>query len=238
MPELSLVLPVVDEEDIITGVVADITSLLTNESIDFEIILVENESKDNTLSVIEKLARKDKRIKVARTKRGYGSAVLAGLKIANGCYVSYMPSDGQIDASILGQLWQEIKKDKYDLVKIKRLNRESFPRFLRSKMFNLLARLLFAIDIRDINGSPRIFRRNKLPVLDLSYLDSFIDTEFAVKAHLLGWKIKEIPMRNLERKGGKTTVNIGTILEFLKNFLIFRRGDRLKKWQYLWISKQ
>lgn len=231
MPEFSLILPVVDEEKIIGKVVADIEKVLKNESIDYEIILVENESKDNTPEVIKDMAGKNKRLKVTETKRGYGSAVLAGLKKASGEYISYMPSDGQIEAAILGKLWQEIKKGKYDLVKIKRLNRESFMRSLRSKIFNLLAHLLFTIDMSDINGSPRIFLREKLKTLDLAFKDSFIDTEFAVKAHLLGWKIKEIPMRNLERIGGKSTVSVGTIFEFLKNFWLFRFGNQLKQWK-------
>ena|SRR3989344_4128563 len=231
MPELSLILPVVNEERIISEVVADIEKVLINESIDYEILLVENESKDNTLSVIKKLAKKNKRIRVAEAKRGYGSAVLTGLTAACGTYVSYMPSDGQIDANILGKLFDKVKTGKYDLVKIKRTNRENIQRFLRSKVFNALVHLLFAVDTWDVNGSPRIFLRDKLKILNLTYADSFIDTEFAVKAHLLDWKIREIPMRNLRRIGGKSTVRMGTIFEFIRNLLLFRFGNQLEQWR-------
>ena len=231
MPDLSLILPVLDEEKIIEKVVADVVSIFEKNSLDYEIILVENGSGDKTLEVVKNISQKNRRIKVTVTQRGYGSAVLKGLKEATGIYVSYMPSDGQIDATILPILYKEILGQKYDLVKIKRSNRESLIRFIRSKVFNILARLIFPITISDINGSPRIFKIDKLSLLDLHYKDSFIDTEFAVKVALLGWKIQEIPMKNIERVGGKSTVNINTVLEFLNNLYNFRNSRDLEIWK-------
>ena len=231
MPKLSLILPVLDEENIIEKVVADIISILTKIPLDYEIILVENGSKDKTLEVIKKLEKKNKRIKVVITQKGYGSSVLKGLEAASGEYVSYMPSDGQIDNEILPVLYKEIQTGKYDLVKIKRSNRENLIRLIRSKVFNILARLIFPITVSDINGSPRIFKKDKLSILDLRYKDSFIDTEFAVKASLLNWKIQEIPMKNLERVGGKYTVSINTVFEFLHNLYNFRFSHELDSWK-------
>lgn len=231
MPDFTLILPVLNEEDIITTVVKDIIKVLEKSKIDFEIILVENESTDQTWQVINLLAQKDKRIGVTRTKQGYGSSVIAGIKVAQGEFVGYMPSDGQIDANILITLWQEIQKGRYDVVKIIRVNRESAIRFLRSKIFNLLARTIYSIDVVDINGSPRIIKSEALRKLELTYIDSFIDTEFAVKAHLLRWKFKEFPMKNLERTGGKSTVRIQTVIEFLRNLWNFRQDKNFLIWK-------
>ena len=231
MPSFSLVLPVLDEEDIIERVVADIKRVLDKSFINFEMILVDNGSIDNTWDKINTLAANDKRIRLTKTIKGYGSAVLAGLKIAKGDFVGYMPSDGQIENNVLPILWKEINSSNIDLVKIKRTNRESTIRFIRSKIFNILARLLFPINVLDINGSPRIFRRVKLQTLDLKYKDSFIDTEFAIKAHILNWKIKEIPMKNLERTGGTSTVRIKTVIEFITNLVNYRLSPDLKNWK-------
>ena len=156
---------------------------------------------------------------------------MKGLEAASGEYVSYMPSDGQIDNEILPVLYKEIQTGIYDLVKIKRSNRENLIRLIRSKVFNILARLIFPITVSDINGSPRIFKKDKLSILDLRYKDSFIDTEFAVKASLLNWKIQEIPMKNLERVGGKSTVSINTVFEFLHNLYNFRFSHELDSWK-------
>lgn len=231
MPEFSLILPVLDEDNIIKDIVRDIENVLQGAFIDYELILVENGSKDDSWQVLKNLSRQNKRIKSTQTTKGYGSAVLHGLEHATGEYVGYMPSDGQIDAKILTSLWREIQRKEFDMVKIKRQNRESFVRFIRSKIFNLLARSLFPIDVTDINGSPRIFSRDKLKILNLHYKDSFIDTEFAVKAQILGWKIKEIPMANRKRVGGKSTVQPSTVIEFIRNLLIFRFGEYLYIWK-------
>lgn len=231
MPDLSLILPVLNEENIITQVVADIIKVLESIKVSFEIILVENESTDNSWEVINSLSRKDNRIRVTRTKQGYGSAIIAGIKIAYGSFISYMPSDGQIDSKILIPLWQETKSGKADVVKIMRKNRESTIRFVRSKVFNILTRFLYPVDVSDINGSPRIIKTEKLKQLELTFSDSFIDTEFAVKAHLLGWKFKEIAMTNLARVGGKSTVGIHTVIEFLKNLWNFRNDRNFNNWQ-------
>ncbi|OGG21222.1 hypothetical protein A3D03_04870 [Candidatus Gottesmanbacteria bacterium RIFCSPHIGHO2_02_FULL_40_13] len=236
MPDLSLILPVLNEENIITPVVEDIMKVLELINISFEIILVENESTDRTWEVINLLAEKDKRIVATRTKQGYGSAIIAGIKIARGDFICYMPSDGQIDSKILIPLWQEAKTGKADVVKIRRKNRESIIRLVRSKAFNLLTRFLYPIDVSDINGSPRIIKTDKLKQLELSFTDSFIDTEFAVKAHLLGWKFKEIAMTNLVRVGGKSTVGIHTIIEFLRNLWSLRLDIKFINWQEKYLN--
>lgn len=229
--ELSLVLPVHNQETIITSVVQKINQVLKKAGIKNEIILVENGSTDNTLIVIKNLAKKYKNIKGLVAPKGYGSAILAGLAISKGKFVSYMPSDGQLDPKLLPKLFNLIKSGKYDLVKIKRVSRESLIRTIRSKVFNILARLFFKIPVLDINGSPRIFERKWLPILDLQYQDSFIDCEMAIKANFLNWKIKEIPAKTLPRLGGKSTVNIKTVIEFLINIASYRFGNQLKIWR-------
>lgn len=229
-PQLSLVLPIHNQEDIINKVVKDVIKVLKNSRIDFELILVENGSTDNTFKVIESISNTNPRIKAIKAKKGYGSAIIRGLSIAKGKYVSYMPSDGQLDPLLLPKLFKIIKTEKYDLVKIKRITRESQIRKYRSLIFNILTRLLFKIKVKDINGSPRIFLKNWLPILKMRSRDSFIDAEMAIKAYYLGWKIKEIRALTLPRLGGKSTVNIKTVIEFLKNLIHYKRSRDLKFW--------
>lgn len=229
--DLSLVLPIHNQATIIAPVVKDIYNILKKGKINNEIILVENGSKDDTLKILNKLAKKYTNTIIIVTKLGYGSAVLAGLKVSKGEYVSYMPSDGQLDPNLVPLLYKTIIKGIYDLVKIKRITRENTIRYLRSKVFNLLTRLLFKITVEDINGSPRIFERKWLSVLDLQFKDSFIDAEMAIKAYYLKWKIKEIPAKTLPRLGGKSTVNFKTVIEFLSNLFNYKFGKNLKLWK-------
>jgi len=225
MIDLSLVLPVHDEEDIIKPVFIEIKKMLDKLGILYECILVENGSSDNSLMVIKKLAKKYKNTKAIVAPKGYGSAILTGLRIAKGKYVSYMPSDGQVDLQVFPQLWQLVQTDQWDLVKIRRTTRESLDRLFVSYAFSLIVSLLFGIPLLDINGSPRIFLRKNLKTLNLQYQDSFIDTEFAVKVYRLNWRIKEIRTKTLPRVGGESTRTWRTFIEFFRNLWQFRIGS-------------
>lgn len=228
---LSLVLPVHNQEIIISKATVDINHALQSLRINYEIILVENGSTDDTLRVVREIAKKERRVKVLTSPKGYGSAVIAGLAKAQGFYVSYMPSDGQLDPRILGQLYNLINLKTYDIVKIRRINRESLSRKFQSFIFNLLTRLLYPITLTDINGSPRIMKRSDFNKLELTSGDSFIDCEMAVKAHYLGWRILEVPAKTLPRLGGKSTVSYKTVMEFIYNLISFRNSLYLRQWK-------
>lgn len=226
----SLILPIHNQESIIAPVIDSIINAIPKGIGDFEIIAVENGSTDNTLSELKKLKKKYKFLKVVTAKKGYGSAVIKGLNKAKGKYVCYMPSDGQLDPHLIYKLYNLIKNDKFDIVKIRRISRESTIRFVRSKVFNIISRSLFIIPFSDINGSPRIFLRKWLTSLDLKFTDSFIDCEMAIKAYYLKWRFKEIPAYTLQRLGGKSTVNIDTVIEFIRNLATYRFDKRLTAW--------
>ncbi len=216
---LSLILPVYNQANIIEPVFIQIYKTIQNLRTPYEIILVENGSTDGTEKVTAGLAKKYTHTQAIRTTKGYGSAVLSGLEKSQGEYICYMPSDGQIDLSVLPVLW---KNRAFDIVKIKRINRENIMRVLVSKFFSLILAIRFHTPLVDINGSPRIFKRQAMLSLNLAYRDSFIDAEMLVKAHRRGWKILEIPMKNLPRYGGESSRSWKTFAEFLKNIYLFK----------------
>ncbi len=227
----SLVLPVQNQEEIIESVVKKIIAVLEKTKINYEVVMVENGSKDKTLKKLKELARINKRIKVTVSKSGYGQAVVHGLNRARGKYIGYMPSDGQCDAQVLPKVVKEIKKSEVDLVKVFRVSRESALRKYISKAFNLLANLLFNLKVIDINGSPTVFARSELNKLDLQANDSFLDTELLVKAKYLNWNIVRVSMRNFKREGGKSTVKPSIVMEFLKNMYDWRLANKFKTWK-------
>ena len=220
--ELSLILPVHNQANIIEPVYKNILTTLKKLGVTYECILVENGSTDNTKSVVFQLAQKYPNTRALTAPKGYGSAVLAGLAKAKGIYLCYMPSDGQIDLAMLPELWRLAISDQWDVVKVKRITRETTARYLFSRALAYLTAILFGIPPWDMNGSPRIVLQSKINQLHLTYIDSFIDIEFAVKAHRLGWKIKEIPIKTLPRYGGTSTRSWRTFAEFLKNLWDFR----------------
>jgi glycosyltransferase involved in cell wall biosynthesis len=222
MTDLSLILPVHNEADIIGTVMTDIIRMLKNLGITYECILVENGSTDNSLQEVMNIAKIHPHIRVVTAPIGYGSAVIAGLNVARATYVCYMPSDGQIDLSVFPALWELAKTGKWEVVKVHRSNRESFIRTFLSRVFSLLLMIRFATPPIDINGSPRIISKKNIDSLRLHYTDSFIDAEMAVKAHQRGLRIKEIPMICHPRVGGVSTRNWKTYVEFIKNILTYK----------------
>jgi len=229
--EFSLVLPVQNHADIIASVVEKIVKILKKIKIDYELVIVENGSTDNTLKVLKNLARKNKKIKVVISKPGYGQAVVYGLNQTKGKYICYMPSDGQCDASVLLKVIKTIQRPEVDLVKVFRTSRESVLRKNISINFNLLANVLFFLRFWDINASPTCFKKVNLKKLSLLAKDSFLDTELLIKARYLKWKIVRIPMENFNRAGGKSTVKPTIVFEFLKNMIDWRFSNKLAKWK-------
>lgn len=225
---LSLTLPIHNEEDIIEKVVEEVIQSLNKCKITYEILLIENGSKDKSLEKLVILSKKHKNVRYYISPQGYGSAILKGLKESKGRYVGYMPSDGQVDLSILQKLINNVSR--YDLVKVKRVTRENFGRTLISLTFNLTIAILFNSRLLDINGDPRIFLRKELKTLKLKSKDSFIDAEFTIKLSKLNWSVLEIPIKNIERYGGKSTRHFGTFLEFFKNIYAYKFSPILKNW--------
>ena len=142
-----------------------------------------------------------------------------------------MPSDGQVDVKTLPRLWQLAITNKYDLVKVKRISRENLGRYLTSRTFSILMVLFFRTKYIDVNASPRILLKKKWDTLKIRSKDSFGDGEMLIKATHLRWKIKEIPMDNIDRLGGKSTRSIHTYTEFIYNMIRFRFSSELSHWK-------
>ncbi len=225
MVDLSLILPVHNEETIIGSVLRDTLRVVKRTIPSYECIVVENGSTDHTLNVLGRLAKQYTHVRVLTAPKGYGSAVLAGLTAARSTYVCYMPSDGQIDLPVIPKLWRLMRTGDWHVVKVRRVTRESWDRRIISSFFSWTVSMLFHVPRYDVNGSPRILRRGDMMKLRLHYTDSFIDTEFAIKATVLGWNMKEIRMRTLPRRGGTSTRSIHTYLEFIRNLYHFYRNE-------------
>ncbi|KKS04505.1 MAG: Glycosyl transferase family 2 [Candidatus Curtissbacteria bacterium GW2011_GWA2_41_24] len=122
MTELSIILPVQNEAEIIEQVFSEIFHSIKKITKKPEFILVENGSSDNSLKVIKKISQNYSNTLWAEAPKGYGWAVLKGLTLAEGKFVCYMDSDGQTNLSTIPKLLEEIKSGKWDLVTVTRQN--------------------------------------------------------------------------------------------------------------------
>ena len=227
MIELSLILPVHNEAFGIVKIVRDIKRSLKNLSFKFEIICVENGSTDNTLNILKTMQKKDKSLKIYKTKKGWGNAVRKGIEESKGNYVCYMVSDGQIDPKLIPIIYHEIKDEKYDLVKVTRVKRENTVRFINSKIYNFIAKLILGLSSDDINGTPKILKTSLVEKLRLQSENIALDIELLYKLKKRGALIKEFPAKSKKRGGGASTTNIKSVIEMFLN-IIKLRLHRLK----------
>ena len=105
MVEISIVIPFFNEEPNVEAVLTGITNLFSSDSINYEIIAVNNGSTDKTGEIIEKICKSNSQVKIVYipVNHGYGNGILEGLKIASGKFLGYADGDGQNDGeSIIG----------------------------------------------------------------------------------------------------------------------------------------
>ena len=237
-PVLAVVLPIHNQAGFIEAVVAEIDECLRYAKINFELILAENGSRDETLTVLYRIARANRRAHVIVThKRGYGGAIIDGWDKTRAEFVCHMTSTGQIDPKDIVRSFQAVVAGKGDIAKIYRPVRESPLRQIVSRSYNAFARVLFGTRVKDINSCPKIFRRDLLPKLNLHFRDSFLDLELIAKAHALNLSIVELPTKLRERAGGKSSTSLRTLLEFLHNMFRYRVSAEFAQWKKIHMKK-
>lgn len=159
MPEISVVLPCYNEGKNIPVILKRFSSL----PLDFELILVNNGSLDNTAEVMEKELPKYKFARSVTVKKniGYGFGILTGLKAAKGHYLSYSHADMQCDPYDIYNGWRMLLSSQCPekiLVKGNRKGRKN----LFTSCFHGTATVLFFHKFDDVNGQPKIFHRSLL----------------------------------------------------------------------------
>lgn len=224
--KLSLVIPMFNEEANAEKVTQEIIEELEKGAINYELILVNNGSSDGTGIILTKLAQENATIKTITVpeNQGYGWGILNGLHWATGEYLGYMGGDGQIDPQDVAKIFKHMLKEPYPLYKAHRYRREDGPlRNFVSNIFNKLFVYTFKVNVGDINGSPKIMSRQCYECLNLSSKDWFLDAEVIIKANYLSMKVGEVPVVFRRRHGGRSSVRLCTVWEFLRNMITYHK---------------
>jgi glycosyltransferase involved in cell wall biosynthesis len=226
----SLVLPFYNEEANVDRVLSGLENALNKENIEaYEIVAVDNGSRDRTGELLRQKAGANPRIRIVTVypNRGKGWGILQGLAEAQGDWVGFCDADGQIAPEDVVAVWRKAAAEDLDLCKVNRVVRQDgFERRVISWFFNTLCRVLFGVKDRDVNGTPKLLKRGVLPKLAIGSRDWFIDCEIMIKAARLALKTGGVDVRFLARPAGSSNVNYRTVLEFLKNMLVYRLKGR------------
>jgi glycosyltransferase involved in cell wall biosynthesis len=229
--KLSVFFPAYNEEKNIETTVLKAKKVLLKIAQTWEILIINDGSKDETLEISQNLVRKDKRIKVINHKvnRGYGAALKTGLYAAKYPWIAFTDADGQFDFGEIIKFIQTQKQTEADLVIGKYINRQvSLGRKLNTFIWETVINLLFNLGVRDIDTGFKLVSKKviqTIPKLE-SERGAFIESEFLIKAKKAGFKIVQIGVKHYPRKAGVAT---GAKFEVIvKSFI-----DLFKLWKKL-----
>jgi glycosyltransferase involved in cell wall biosynthesis len=218
---VSIVFPMYNEEDYIHRAVRAAWITLREIGEDWEIVIVDDKSTDRTGELAEALAREDPRIRVVRNavNRKLGGSLRAGYAAATKDLVLYTDADLPFDLQELVRAVRLLEYQEADVLSAYRFDRtsEGFVRTVYSYFYNLLIRVLFALPIKDVNFSFKLFRRELLSKFELKSEGSFIDAEFLIRARKAGASIVQIGVDYFPRSRGVSTLSSpGVILKILR----------------------
>jgi glycosyltransferase involved in cell wall biosynthesis len=201
---LSLVLPAYNEAANLEAVVRRALEVLPALVEDFEVIIVDDGSRDGTSQIADRLAASDPRVRVVHheTNRGYGAALRSGFAAARGDLIMFMDADQQFDPADLAHLAPFVPYA--DIVagyRVKR--RDPWIRLVYAAIFNAAMRLLFGITVRDIDCAFKVLRGDLVRALHLTMNGALVNTELLVKAQRAGATIVEVGVRHYPRLSGE-----------------------------------
>jgi len=208
--ELSVFFPCYNEENNIQATVDKAVKVLEKTAKKWEIVIVNDGSKDKTGEVALKIKRRYPSIKIVThsPNRGYGAAFKSGLYNAKYQWIAFTDSDGQFDFSEIKNFIETQKKTLADIVIGYYLGRKvSKAVIISSKIWELIVFILFGLKVKDIDcGFKYISKKviETIPKLEAER-GAFISSEFLIKAKKAGFKIVEIGVHHYPRVEGQAT---------------------------------
>ncbi len=207
MKKVSIIVPCYNEQEAIPYFYDEIVKIADNmkNNAVFELIFVNDGSKDETLKVLREYSKKDERANYISFSRNFGkeAAMLAGLKEASGDYIAIMDADLQDPPSLLPQMFDLLESGEYDCIGTRRVTRKGEPK-IRSFFARLFYKIMNKISDTELVDGARDFRlmtRQMVDaILEMSEYNRFSKGIFG----FVGFNIKWLEYENIERVAGQT----------------------------------
>lgn len=231
MLDLSLVVPVYNEEENLRALHKEITAALDNEPYSYEMIFIDDGSSDGSFAIIESLHDSDARVVGIKFRRNHGqtAAFAAGFAHARGAHILTMDADRQNDPADIPKLMKKITSEEFDVVNGWRENRQDafIMRKLPSMIANRLIARLTHVPLRDRGCSMRVFRAEVVRELNLyGELHRYIPEMVS----FAGFKMAEVPVNHRARVAGVSKYGISrtvrVILDLITVLYLQRFFDR------------
>lgn len=206
LPGLSAFLPARNEDANLLPMVEAMLRVLPAVAERWELIIIDDGSRDATCALADRLARQHASIRVVhhRTGRGYGAAIRSGLRAARYEYVFFTDADRQFDPGQITVLIAELGRADV-VVGYRHARSDPFFRRLNAAAWNLLVRWLFRLPVRDVNCAFKLFDRRALAGIELEADGAVVSAELLARLCQQGARIVEVPVDHFPRVEGEPT---------------------------------
>lgn len=207
MEKISIIVPCYNEEKAIPLFYEELLKNLKGfpKTVEFEILFINDGSKDDTLKIVKDLANKDSKVKYISFSRNFGkeAAIFAGLENATGDYVTLMDADLQDPPSLLKEMYQAVTKEGYDAVGTRRSTRKGEPiiRSFFARLFYKLINKMTSIEMVD-GARDYVFMKRIVAdaIISLKEYNRYTKGLFS----FVGFNVKWIEYENVQRIAGET----------------------------------
>jgi glycosyltransferase involved in cell wall biosynthesis len=231
-PGLSVFFPAYNDSGTIASLVIAALQSARQLTPDFEVIIVNDGSADNTAQIADELARTYPEVRVVHHDRnqGYGGALRSGFAAATRDLVFYTDGDAQYDPGEMAILWQALEDD-VDLVNGYKISRsDPLHRIIIGRIYHHTVKLLFGLKVRDVDCDFRLMRRSIFDRVTLEKNSGVICLEMMKKVQDAGFRIAEVPVHHYHRAHGRS--------QFFNFRRLFRTAlDVMKLWVVLVVRR-
>ena len=228
---LSVFFPCYNEEGNVEALTRKTVAVLESCVGEWEIILVNDGSKDRTGEVADRLAAQDPRIRAVHhaTNGGYGAALRTGFSSATKPYVFFTDGDGQFDVGEIPLLLERLGEG--DIIcGIRAHRQDKFIRKVNSACWATLVKAVLGFRCADVDCGFKLFKREIFDRIALRSNGALISAEILARATRLGYRIVSLPVTHLPRRAGSATgANLGVIAKAFKELLRLRKDIRQGK---------
>jgi len=225
---LSVFFPCYNEEANVEKMVRRCQAILPEVAENWEIIPVNDGSKDKTGEIIDRLAKEDPHVHPVHHEKnkGYGGAVISGYNAAKLDYLFFTDGDLQFDLREITLLLEKI--DEGDLILGFRKNRrDPWHRKLNAFLWGSLVKFLFGFQVRDVDCAFKLIKRKVADKVQLSAGGAMVSTELLARANRAGFRFAEVGVTHYPRVAGQQTgANLKVILRAFKE--LFKLYGKIK----------
>ena len=192
---------------------------------DFEIIIVDDGSRDKTGEIADRLAAENEEVRVVHhhPNRGYGGALQSGFKAATKDWVFYTDGDGQFNFDEIPSLIELL--DRYDIVSGYRTSRQDpMIRRINGWGWTTVCNIVLGMRIRDIDCAFKLYPRRLFDEITMESKGALIDAEVLARATRRGYRIGQVGVTHYPRRAGQQTgANLRVIARAFVELLKLRR---------------